>query len=366
MSKKPFLLGFGAMRLPQTEERKIDRPLATKMLRYAMEHGVTYYDTAYNYHARESEPFLGEFLQNYDRTTFQLATKLPNWLVESVDDAKRIFEEQLERLRVEYFDYYLVHSLRKKTYVKMVDLGVIRYLEEEVRKGRIKKLGFSFHSSFEDFRYILLSRAWDFCQIQYNWLDIEEQAGRAGYELATEHGIPVIVMEPIKGGSLLSLPPHLKDRIEQVAHNDSIASLSLRWVAEHENVPVILSGMSTPEHVIENVATLSNPQPLTEEQHSTLDEVGSCMRSQLGNGCTSCSYCMPCPFGVDIPGSFEMWNTFRLFGKYEQIKKRWESMGDKGPLSCTQCMTCVSLCPQEIPIPSDLVRVHEEISKEAL
>ncbi|HNZ95368.1 MAG TPA: aldo/keto reductase [Sphaerochaeta sp.] len=366
MSRKPFLLGFGAMRLPQTEEGKIDRPLATEMLRYAMEHGVTYYDTAYTYHARESEPFLGEFLQNYDRASFQLATKLPQWLVESVDDARRIFEEQLKRLKVDYFDYYLVHSVRKKTYVKMVDLGVITYLEKEVQAGRIKKLGFSFHSSFEDFRYILHSRAWDFCQIQYNWLDIEEQAGRAGYELATEHGIPVIVMEPIKGGSLLSLPPHLKEQVQQVAKEDSIAALSLRWVAEHRNVPVILSGMSTLEHVVENIATLSDPQPLTDEQHSALEEVGSHLRSRLGNGCTSCSYCMPCPFGVDIPGSFNIWNTFRLFGRYEQIRKRWESMGDKGPLSCTRCMTCVSLCPQEIPIPFDLARVQEELSQGAL
>ncbi len=366
MNKKPFLLGFGAMRFPQTKEGKIDRPLATEMLRYAMEHGVTYYDTAYTYHGGESEPFLGEFLQDYDRTSFQLATKLPQWLVESVADAKRIFEEQLDRLGVEYFDYYLVHALKKATYVKMVDLGVLTYLEEEKQKGRIKNLGFSFHSSFEDFTYILLSRKWDFCQIQYNWLDIEEQAGRAGYELATEHEIPVIVMEPIKGGSLVTLPPALKEQLDQTIEDESIASISLRWVAEHSNVPVILSGMSTLDHVIENVETLTDPKPLKEEQHAALEKVGSFMRSQLGNGCTSCSYCMPCPYGVDIPGSFELWNTLRLFGQYEKIKKRWESLGDAGPLSCTECMTCVPLCPQEIPIPSDLAKLQEEISQRAL
>lgn len=366
MMKQPFLLGFGAMRFPQTPEGTIDRIRAKEMLTYAMENGVTYYDTAYTYHNGESEPFLGEFLQQYERSTFQVATKLPQWLVESVADAKRIFQEQLDRLGVEYFDYYLVHSLKKAQYVKMVDLGVIEYLEEEQKQGRITKLGFSFHSSFEDFEYIIRSRPWDFCQLQYNWLDIEEQAGRAGYELATELNIPVTVMEPIKGGRLVDLPKTLSDQLASATSDDSIAAISLRWVAEHPNVPVILSGMSTLEHVIENIQTLSNPQRLTKEQHSALDEVGSFMRSQLGNGCTTCSYCMPCPYGVDIPGNFEIWNTYRLFGQYELVQKRWENMGDSGASACTECMTCVPLCPQEIPIPFDLARVQEELTQRAL
>jgi len=348
------------------ENGSIDRVEATAMLGEAYANGVTYFDTAYTYHNGESEPFLGSFLKQLKRESYQLATKLPQWLVHTLDDAKRLFSEQLERLQHDYFDFYLIHSIDKEAYVRMVDLGVVSYLEEEQKNGRIKHLGFSFHSIYEDFEYIAASRTWDFCQLQYNYLDTEEQAGDKGYELSTKLGIPVIVMEPIKGGSLANLPPDLEARLNELNTGASSASYALRWVADHPNVKVILSGMSTRQQVRENLETFNSPKPLTEVERSTLDAIGQTMRDRVGNGCTGCKYCMPCPFGVDIPGSFDIWNTFRLFGRYEQIRKRWESMGDKGPLSCTRCMTCVSLCPQEIPIPFDLARVQEELSQGAL
>lgn len=362
------LLGFGAMRLPMTEKGSIDRVEATAMLGEAYANGVTYFDTAYTYHNSESEPFLGSFLKQLKRESYQLATKLPQWLVHSLDDAKRLFSEQLERLQHDYFDFYLIHSIDKEAYVRMVDLGVVSYLEEEQKMGRIKQLGFSFHSIYEDFEYIAASRAWDFCQLQYNYLDTEEQAGDKGYELSTKLGIPVIVMEPIKGGSLANLPPDLEARLNELNTGASSASYALRWVADHPNVKVILSGMSTRQQVRENLETFNSPKPLTEVERSTLDAIGQTMRDRVGNGCTGCKYCMPCPFGVDIPGNFALWNKARMFDSYEVVRSQWENPkeSDKRPLSCTECGQCVPLCPQHINIPEDLKLVQSELEGKRL
>ncbi len=305
------LLGFGAMRFPTTPpEGKIDRKRSLAMMKEAYEAGgVNYFDTAYPYHGGgESEPLVGEFLSTLDRSSFYVATKLPpQWSVTSIDDAKRIFNEQLIRLQQSYIDFYLIHAIDKKAFDRMVDLGVVTYLEEEQKKGRIKHLGFSFHSIYEDFDYITRFRPpWDFIQIQYNYLDTEEQAGDKGYELCTELGIPVIVMEPIKGGSLAGLsPPDLEAKMKAWDPDASPASFALRWVADHQNVKVILSGMSTEEQVRENLQTFSPPyKPLSEHERAVLEEIGSSMRSRIGNDCTGCKYCMPCPPSVSIfPGT---------------------------------------------------------------
>ena len=361
-------LGLGAMRLPMKENGSIDRFEATAMLGEAYANGVTYFDTAYPYHNGESEPFLGSFLKQLKRESYQLATKLPQWLVHTLDDAKRLFSEQLERLQHDYFDFYLIHSIDKEAYVRMVDLGVVSYLEEEQKNGRIKHLGFSFHSIYEDFEYIAASRTWDFCQLQYNYLDTEEQAGDKGYELSTKLGIPVIVMEPIKGGSLANLPPDLEARLNELNTGASSASYALRWVADHPNVKVILSGMSTRQQVRENLETFNSPKPLTEVERSTLDAIGQTMRDRVGNGCTGCKYCMPCPFGVDIPGNFALWNKARMFDSYEVVRSQWENPkeNDKRPLSCTECGQCVPLCPQHINIPEDLKLVQSELEGKRL
>ena len=362
------LLGFGAMRLPMTEKGSIDRVEATAMLGEAYANGLTYFDTAYTYHNGESEPFLGSFLKELKRESYQLATKLPQWLVHSLDDAKRLFSEQLERLQHDYFDFYLIHSIDKEAYVRMVDLGVVSYLEEEQKMGRIKQLGFSFHSIYEDFEYIAASRTWDFCQLQYNYLDTEEQAGDKGYELSTKLGIPVIVMEPIKGGSLANLPPDLEARLNELNTGASSASYALRWVADHPNVKVILSGMSTMQQVRENLETFDSPKPLTEVERSTLDAIGQTMRDRVGNGCTGCKYCMPCPFDVDIAGNFALWNKARMFDSYEVVRSQWENSKEsvKRPLSCTECGRCVPLCPQHINIPEDLKLVQSELEGKRL
>ena len=360
----PALLGFGVMRLPLSSDGTIDREQSDAMLTLAYESGVTYFDTAYTYHHGEGEPYLGTFLTRYPRSSYQLATKLPHWQVESLEDAKRIFADQLERLNVEFFDYYLIHSIGKKAFTKMVDLGVLDYLLEEQQRGRIIHLGFSFHQVYEEFEYILRYRTWDFCQIQYNFLDTEEQAGRAGYELATALGIPVIVMEPIKGGSLANLGDELSKKITDLDSDATPASYALRWVADHPNVKVILSGMSTIDQVRENVATLSAPTPLSALEKSAIEAIGETMRGRIGNSCTGCSYCMPCPFGVDIPGNFALWNKARMFESYQVVKRAWENPAEaeKRPPSCTECGACLPLCPQMINIPADLKIVEAELT----
>lgn len=359
------LLGFGAMRLPLTQDGAIDEVKAEEMMDLAIKGGVNYIDTAYPYHEGASEAFVGRALKKYPRKSFYLATKLPCWKVSSLDDAKSIFAEQLERLQMEYVDFYLLHAIDGEAYDKMVSLEIIPYLEELKKEGKIRNIGFSFHGIYEDFERILTSQTWDFCQIQYNYLDTKEQAGTKGYLLAEKMDIPVIVMEPIKGGSLASLPPDLQHILNGLDSKATPASFAMRWVGSHPYVKVILSGMSTLEHVSDNLRTLTEFEKLTEKEYIALDEIGDTMRGRVGNGCTGCKYCMPCPFGVDIPGNFALWNRFRMFGNYEMVKKEWENAAkeDQRPPACTECGQCVPLCPQLIDIPEDLKKMQAELTK---
>jgi predicted aldo/keto reductase-like oxidoreductase len=358
------LLGFGAMRFPLTDKGTIDEPMAEKMIDYAIANGVNYIDTAYPYHNGTSEPFVGRVLKKYARNSFFLATKLPQWLVKNLDDAKRIFEEQLSRLQTTYVDFYLIHSLNGEAFDKMVSYGVVTYLQELKAQGKIKYLGFSFHSSYEDFKKILTYTDWDFCQLQYNYLDTEDQAGQRGYDLTEKLAIPLIVMEPIKGGSLAQLPPDLENKLKELDSKASSASYALRWVGSHPNVKVILSGMSTFEQVEDNLTTFKHFKPLDKKETKVIQEISSIMKSRAGNGCTGCRYCMPCPFGVDIPGNFSLWNKYRMFENYSVVKKNWENEASQKerPLSCTECGRCVPLCPQHIDIPNDLKRVQQELT----
>lgn len=359
------LLGFGAMRLPLTKGGTIDEPKAEEMMDLAIKSGVNYIDTAYPYHGGTSEAFVGKVMKKYPRKSFLLATKLPCWQVDSLDDAKRIFNEQIERLEMEYVDFYLLHSIDGAVFDKMVGLGILTYLEELKSEGKIRYIGFSFHSIYEDFERILSSYHWDFCQIQYNYLDTEEQAGTKGYLLAEKMDIPVIVMEPIKGGSLAALPPDMLHKLSGLDANATSASFALRWVGSHPFVKVILSGMSTLEQVSDNLRTFTDFKKLEEKEFVVLDEIGDTMRGRVGNGCTGCKYCMPCPFGVDIPGNFSLWNRYRMFENYEMVKENWEddTKSDKRPPVCTECGQCVPLCPQNIDIPGDLKKMQGELSE---
>ena len=249
------LLGFGCMRFPLTEAGRIDEPLTEKMIDHALAEGVNYIDTAYAYHDGQSELVVGNVLKKYDRDSFYLATKLPVWLVKTADDVDKYLEEQLTKLQTDHIDFYLMHAMGKERWDEMVKIGCIERLEELKDKGKIKYLGFSFHDKYEVFEEILNYRDWDFCQIQLNYMDAEEQAGVKGCRLAADKGIPVIIMEPVKGGSLAAFSEDITEMFKALDPKASPASFALRWVGSLPGVNVILSGMSTPEQVEDNLHT---------------------------------------------------------------------------------------------------------------
>lgn len=356
------LLGFGCMRFPTLENGQIDEKRTECMLDEAMAAGVNYYDTAYPYHGGESERVVGRLMKKYDRSSFYLATKLPLWLVKTKEDVTRYFEEQLSKLQVDYVDFYLLHGLGKDRWADVKKLGILDVLEEYRRQGRIKWIGFSFHDDYACFEEILRYRKWDFCQIQYNYMDTEEQAGDRGYALTEELGVPLIIMEPVKGGSLAKLPEEVEKTYRALKPDASTASFALRWVGSHPNVKVILSGMSSEEQVRDNVHTFTDFEPLSEEEQACIKEAVKTLRARVKNGCTGCRYCMPCPFGVNIPGTFRFWNTYHMYQNYWAVNWGWENMkAEEKPEACKKCGKCEQACPQKIAIREDLARAQADL-----
>ena len=362
------LLGFGCMRFPLTSDGKIDEAEAEKMLDKAMANGVNYYDTAYPYHGGDSEPFVGKALKKYDRASFYLATKLPVWQVESLEDVDRIFAEQLERLQTEYIDFYLMHAMNKERWDKMLEIGCVKRLEELKAEGKIRNLGFSFHDSYEVFEEMLNYRDWDFCQIQLNYMDTNEQAGLKGYKLTEEKQVPLVIMEPIKGGSLAAFADDIMEKFHSVRPGASAASFALRWVGSLPNVKVILSGMSAMEQLDDNLQTFENFEVLSEKEQQTVKEVVDILNSRVQNGCTGCRYCMPCPAGVNIPGSFKTWNTYHMYQNYNMVKNSWEKeIGENAqPKNCIKCGKCEAVCPQKISIREDLAKAQADLDKKEM
>lgn len=357
------LLGFGCMRFPTLEDGKIDEILAEKMLDQAMAQGVTYYDTAFPYHNGDSEPFVGRVLNKYDRSSYYLATKLPVWMVETREDAEKIFEDQLKRLDKEYVDFYLLHALDKERFEKVKKLGLIEMCEKFRQEGKIRYLGFSFHDDYEVFEEIINSYDWDFCQIQYNYMDTDVQAGDKGYALAEQKGIPMVIMEPVRGGLLAGFSDDIEEMFRETRPDQSIAFWALRWVGSHKNVKVILSGMSTPEQVEDNLKTFDHFEVLSEKEQDTVKRVVDTLKGRVQNGCTGCRYCMPCPSGVDIPGSFRIWNDYHIYQIYSFVQNRWEKelSADAKPENCVECGACEEQCPQKISIREHLKRVQAEL-----
>jgi len=352
------------MRLPiiDGDASKIDEPLAIKMIRYAIDKGVNYVDTAYVYHRGNSEVLVGKALKDGYRDKVSLATKMPSWLANSQDDMDRYLNEQLSRLQVDYIDFYLIHDLRKQSWKRMQELEATKWAEKKIQDGKIRYLGFSFHDEYEVFKDIIDSYAgWTFCQIQYNYSDTNFQAGRRGLKCAASKGLAVVVMEPIAGGRLaVNPPPRVQILWDQAGIGSTKAELALRWIWNQPEVSVALSGMSTMSQVVENVASteLSDPGNLTEKEVSFINRLALAYRESGYFGCTDCKYCMPCPQGVNIPQIIAIFNQFYMNGQSEEIRKKYwnEITPESQAKRCIRCRTCEPLCPQHLPISDIMTR----------
>jgi len=355
----PSLLGLGCMRFPTLEDGKIDVPQVKEMFKYAFAHGVNYVDTAWPYHGGESENVVGEVIQDYDRSSFYLATKLPMWAINTLEDAKRIFNEQLKKLKTDYVDFYLLHAMNKQKWDVALRENIIPWLEEMQCDGKIRHLGFSFHDNYDTFEEIITYRKWEFCQLQINYMDIDTQAEIRGYELAKKLGTFVIVMEPLKGGQLVNLSDEVKD-IFKAQNNDRCIDWAFRYVASLDNVKIILSGMSSIEQVKDNIQIFDNIQDLNEEEQKTVEQAKNMILSLTNNSCTGCRYCMPCPNEVDIPRSFLYWNRYKMYGNNESYKKNYLSNKEHLASLCVGCGHCEEMCPQHLSIIEDLKKVVKQ------
>ena len=359
------LLGYGLMRLPLKDRRnqaEIDKEKAQELIDRAMAGGVNYYDTAWVYHQGMSERFAGEALKKYPRESYNLADKMPVWEVKSIDDAKRIFQEQLDRCQAEYFDFYLLHSLNGGAWPNVRDLGALEYARQMKKEGRVKNLGFSFHGDNKDLAVIADEGGWDFAQIQLNYFDWDDYS-REQYEILTSHNIPVIVMEPLKGGELANLQPKTLEMLTNARPGTTAAQWAFEFIASLPNVLTILSGMTYMEHVEENLKTFSPIEPLGDEGKELLVKVKEFMKEEGKIPCTTCRYCTPCPAGVAIPDIFKMYNNYRS-SLIKWMSQREYFQLDKGARAdaCVECGACLKKCPQKINIPEELKRVHKEFT----
>jgi predicted aldo/keto reductase-like oxidoreductase len=366
---KPSALGFGAMRLPTIggDPARIDEAEATRMIRYAIDHGVNYVDTAYPYHQGNSEPFLGRALGDGHRERVKLATKLPSWMVKGSEDFDRYLNEQLERLRTEQIDFYLLHALNAQSWTSVRDLGVLAWAERAMADGRIGHLGFSFHDTLEVFKEIVdATDLWLFCQIQYNYMDIENQAGTEGLRYAAHKGLAAVIMEPLRGGLLAGKGPAVVQELWDTAPRQRTpADWALQWVWNHPEVSVVLSGMSTMEQVEQNVASASESGPgtLTEEELAIVARVRDMYRGLAPIPCTNCQYCQPCPSGVNIPRIFEVFNDAIMYGDEQAARMAYQWVEEEQQAeACVECGECLEKCPQQIDIPEWLARAHRLLS----
>jgi predicted aldo/keto reductase-like oxidoreductase len=365
------ILGFGCMRLP-LKDGKIDESRAIDQIRYAIDQGVNYVDTAWPYHGGESEILLGKALADGYRNRVKLATKLPSWMIKSREDMDRYLAAQLKKLGTDRVDYYLLHALNGASWDNLEPLGVLEFLDQAKKEGRIVNPGFSFHGLAEDFTRIVDAYPWVCCQIQYNYLDEEYQAGTKGLQYAAAKGLGVIVMEPLRGGNLgVSTPPAVMAIWNEAKVRRTPAEWALRWIWNRPEVTVILSGMNEEAHIKENlsIANTARANTLTKEELDLVERAGRTYRELMQVGCTGCGYCMPCPSEVMIPICFEEYNRMYLFGAGEEVKSRYAvrmsgELADGRPgyaSQCVACGECLDKCPQHILIPDMLAHVAEEM-----
>ena len=386
------LLGYGCMRFPtfETDEldnrgrkiKAIDMKKSQEIIDYAIANGINHFDTAWNYHNEKSAVAIGQMLKKYPRESFTLANKMPGWLITGPEKAQELFDEQLRRCDVEYFDYYLCHAISEKEgYDKPYEeFGGYDVLAKEKEKGRIKRLGFSFHGDKELFTYLLNKRPWDFVLLQINYIDWVDQEAEFFYNELVKRGIQCMVMEPLKGGALASLTPDANEILLDYAPDKSVASWAFRYVGSLPNVLTVLSGMTKMEHLKDNLATFTNFQPLTEEERGVLDKAIAEYRRYKQIGCTACKYCMPCKYGVDIPAVFEAYNKCVKESNIPDMEGPRDAKFNKKKRAflatyyntvpegaraerCISCGECQTLCPQKLNVPELIFKMKNMVKE---
>lgn len=361
------ILGYGCMRFP-TKAGRIDKEEALKQIRFAIDSGVNYIDTAYPYHGGGSESFLGDYvLKDGYREKVKIATKLPTFLVKKPDDMMKYFEKQRSKLKVDMIDYYLMHTLDGPTWDKMKKLGAFEFMDELKASGKISKIGFSYHGTREDFMQIVDDYPWDFCQIQFNILDENYQAGLEGLNYAHSKGLGVIAMEPLRGGQLVGKVPKSVESIwDEADEKRSPVDWALSWIWNHPAIQVVLSGMNEMPHIEENIAIASkfHANGLNDKEIGLIDRAKEEYHTLLRIGCTGCRYCLPCPAGIDIPFAFQSYNNYHMFDGKMQSKFMYISAVAKKPAytrGCIDCGKCEEACPQHIQIRSEFKGVQKNL-----
>jgi predicted aldo/keto reductase-like oxidoreductase len=360
------ILGFGCMRLPLTPTHGIDEARAIRQIRYAIDNGVNYLDTAPAYHLGRSEPLLGRALTDGYREKVRIATKLPPWSVRTRKDMGHILDGQLVKLKTSHIDYYLLHSLAKENWEAMLHLGVLEFLDQAKQSGKIINAGFSFHGNLDTFRTIVDAYDWEFCQVQYNFLDEMNQVGTEGLNYGASKRLAVMVMEPLRGGSLAGQVPAQVGKIwKEAPVRRTPAEWGLRFVWDHPEVTVVLSGMNQESHLEENIkiAGEAGPCSLTSGELGLIARVRDAYTSLMKVGCTGCGYCMPCPAGVNIPECFALYNGASMFGNrreyaFHYLTRHGGITGDRSYAGlCRNCGKCENICPQHLPIQAGLKEV---------
>ena len=360
-------LGFGCMRLPLTEEKAIDEAELQRMVDYAIAHGVNYFDTAYPYHGGMSEICIGKALARHPRGEWFLADKYPGHQIASSYHPEEIFEEQLKKCGVEYFDFYLLHNVYENSIGVYTDprWGILDYFKEQKRLGRIRHLGFSSHARPDTLKRFLddAGDSMEFCQIQLNYLDWSLQDAKTKYELLTERGIPVWVMEPLRGGRLAALPEEAQMKMKVMRPDESIASWAFRWLQRLPNVKMVLSGMSSPEQMADNVATFSGGAAQSAEESALAEEIAEGLKNALP--CTRCRYCCEgCPMELDIPMLIHAYNDVKYASGSMTVPMQFDALPEeKKPSACIGCGACAAVCPQKIDIPAAMAELAEILRK---
>ncbi|MBU4534363.1 MAG: aldo/keto reductase [Euryarchaeota archaeon] len=367
------ILGFGVMRLPLDGNGAIDQDKSSSMLKFAIENGLNYIDTAFPYHDGQSEIFLGNFFERYPelKKKVYISTKLPTWLINRPEDMDYYLKRQMENLKVDKIDFYLLHSLNKDYWKNLMKFNVLDFLDSAVAEGKINYTGFSFHDEFDIFLEILDSYSWDVCQIQFNFMDENYQAGREGLRYAASQGLGTIIMEPLRGGCLTrNIPEDIMEIWEMADEPKKPVEWALQYVWDYPETNVVLSGMSSFSQVQENMKLASKAQAssLTKNDYEIIKEVRRSYREKIVIDCTSCGYCMPCPEGVDIPKNFNIYNTYKMFDDDNGIKTHYHGLlkENQRASQCKEmeaCGKCNNICPQMIPIPQTLQKVKKAFEK---